>query len=207
MISWITIQTLKMNKFQLYDISQKVFKLSIALCILGFLFSMMRWSYASPIFFIGQLFLVISFFGQFFTLPNHTTLHYIGAVLAIVVILGLVSSYIPYVYAVGKYSRVALLGLIGFEFVNMFQSKEVAEKPNLDNDYEFGKEDFDLDTNWPEKSEERNFKLSNLFLTVGILPALIGLVFKMQHYPGATLLLIVGFALGTIGLFLRFFKR
>lgn len=197
-----------MNKFKALDIPKRAFKISIALVILSFLFSLMHWPFTRPLALISQLSISISSLLIFATKKEKSTVDYVLTLVGCLVLFNVLYPYLSgEISPLYSYQKLLLIGLIipeGFSTFSNTGSSTESPKEELDT-YEFGAED-NPDAVKPTE-QKRTLKLSSILLGVGILPVLLGLLFKIQHYPGASALLISGFVLSAVGVFLTFIKK
>jgi hypothetical protein len=193
--------------YRLSFIAQNV---GFGLFLIRMLFRIMHYPYADTIGFASGVLIVFGVALQFYFSKNKTWIEYLSLFAVIVIGASLMS---PLVYPsisglLGPFIIPSIIFLIASQF---FSKNEKEESPTRLDNYQFGESDFqDLtehqknDNTEASVTKQLSRTLFYIFGAIGIL----GLLFKFQHYPGASIMTIVGFAGTAISVLLNtFFKK
>ena len=121
-----------MNKSQIHDLAKRIFKISIAVTIIAYLFYLMHWPFQKGLSLIADLSLVISFITIYSFTSEKTIFHHIGLGASILILLNILYPYLGLgLNPLVNYKNIAILSLIGPEIFSMFSGKNPQkEKPN-----------------------------------------------------------------------------
>lgn len=172
-----------------------IISLAIAAYILSFLFHLMHWFQVGSIRSIISLILAISVAVQFFLTKQKVFISYISLIASVIIIMAFTNYFldITVLHSLDTFSGTSVLFII-ITHGAKFNQKEHLEADSLDN-YEFGKED-NLEASYLSNINNTQNSTSTIpkiafGVSVGLI--IIGMLFKFQHYPGATILNILGF--------------
>lgn len=203
-----------MTQKEIHDIAQRILKISIAMVIVWYIFRVMHWPFGYWLQLISHLSLSASYLVLFFTRKEKTVIDYGSALIAGLILMNILYPIItsnPSPFRL--YHNLLLLFIILPEGYHVFTaSRKPVDSPvtELEN-YEFGAEDNPEDHLGDKKmvsyDAKSSTKLSSTLLGVGVLPVLFGFMFKVMHWPYASTLLISGFLISALGVFLLFMKK
>lgn len=193
--STVNIESLSKGKFG------RVVMLAIGIMILGVLFRLMHWPYASVLTLAGSIIILVFYPLRYFYKPKKEIVDHLKLLLMI----ALVGYFVMDLFA-PSWKKVCLMAaalcMAGIHFFPKKSNQELLESEEQDSSY-LGEDILDMEI----KPKKYDSKIPSGVMIGAFAFIIVGGFFKIQHWPGASWMLICGCGLAIISILLSTFRK